>query len=148
MAAVELNFDPKAKQLRQFGFIGLVAFPLLGWLFSGKPPITDFAAWEQNQTRIFLGFCLAAITFGALAFMKPGLLKWIFIAASVVTFPIGFVLGEIVMMLIFAIAFVPTALVFRWIGRDSLDRTLDRKTESYWVEKPQAKDASSYFRQS
>jgi len=148
MAAVELNFDPTSKQLRQFGMIGLFAFPLLGWLFSGKPPVTDFAAWEPKQTKIFLGFCAAAIAFGAFAFTKPSLLKWVFIAASVITFPIGFVLGEIVMLLIFVIAFVPTSLVFRWIGRDSLDRTLDRDAESYWVEKPQAKDASSYFRQS
>ena len=148
MAAVELNFDPSAKQLRQFGIIGLVAFPLIGWLFSGKPPITDFAAWEPKQTKIFAGFCVAAIAFGALAFTKPSLLKWVFITASVITFPIGFVLGEIVMLLIFALAFVPMSLVFRWIGRDSLDRTLDRETESYWVEKQQAKDASSYFRQS
>ena len=148
MAAVELNLDPSSKQLRQFGLIGLFALPLLGWLFSGKPPLNAIAEWEAAQSTRATAFLVCGLVMGACAFVRPRLLKWVFVVASVITFPIGFVLGEVVMLLIFAIGFVPIALFFRWIGRDPLERAIDRNAATYWTEKPTAKDAASYFRQS
>jgi len=145
MAAVELNLNPTDRQLRQFGFIGLVAVPLLGWLFAGKPmPST----WGTANLTTWYGFIAVAGVLGVLAFIKPSLLKWLFVAASVVTFPIGFVLGEIVMFTIYIVAFAPMALLFRIIGRDALQREIAKDATTYWQPKQQAKDASSYYRQS
>lgn len=145
MAAIELNFAPKKKQLKQFGLIGMCALPILGWLFAGKPmPST----WEAVHTQRIGIFTAIGAVMGTLAFVKPSLLKWVFVAASVVTFPIGFVLGEIVMLTVYLVAFVPMALLFRIIGRDALHRRLDREATTYWQSKEKPKSASSYFRQS
>ena len=145
MAAVELNYNPTSKQLRQFGYIGMCALPVLGWLLAGKPmPST----WEASDTQ-FVGFFAAiGAASGALAAAKPTWLKWIFVAASVITFPIGFVLGEVIMFSIYLIAFAPMAILFRIIGRDALQRDIQRNADSYWQEKQQPSQSASYYRQS
>ena len=145
MAAVELNFDPSSKQLRQFGFIGMCALPLLGWLIAGKPLPATWEAADTQTVGIFAGI---GLVLGVLAIVQPNLLKWVFVAASVITFPIGFVLGEIVMFTIYLIAFAPMALLFRVIGRDALQRNIQRNTDSYWQDKEQPRGAASYYRQS
>ena len=145
MAAIELNLNPTNRQLKQFGLIGMCALPILGWLIAGKPMPN---AWETVHTQRVGIFASFGAVVGALGLLKPSLLKWVFIAASVITFPIGFVLGEIVMSIVYTIAFVPLALLFRTIGRDALHRNIDSDAESYWQAKEQPQNASSYYRQS
>ena len=145
MAAVELNYNPTSKQLRQFGYIGMCALPILGWLFAGKPMLST---WEATDTQFVGIFAAIGAIFGVLAAAKPTLLKWVFIAASVITFPIGFVLGEVIMFTIYLIAFAPMAILFRVIGRDALQRDIQRDSESYWQEKRKPDGAASYYRQS
>lgn len=145
MAAIDLNLDPSDKQLRQFGLISLVALPLLGWLFMGKPMP---ASWEAIHTQRIGALAVVGLVAGLAAWLRPGLLKWIFVAISVVTFPIGFVLGEVIMVAIFAIAFVPMALLFRVVRRDALQRNIDRTADTYWQAKEQPKNTTSYYRQS
>lgn len=145
MAAVEINFQPTDKQLRQFGLIGLFALPLIGWLFAGKPTILT---WESADTLRIGAFATAGILFGLAACVKPGLLKWVFVTASVITFPIGFILGEMIMLSIYVLVFTPVALLFRAVGRDPLQRARRPDAQTYWQGKAQPKDAASYYRQS
>jgi len=145
MAAIDLNLDPSDKQLRQFGLISLVALPLLGWLFMGKPMPSS---WEAIHTQRIGLPAIVGLIAGVVAWLRPSLLKWIFVAISVVTFPIGFVLGEVIMLTIFAIAFVPMALLFRVLQRDALQRKVDKDAETYWQSKEQPKGVTSYYRQS
>lgn len=144
MAAIELNLNPTDKQLRQFGLIGLCALPIIGWLFSGKPT----AVWEPFHLQRIAIFAGVGVAMGLAGFIHPRLLKWLFVGASIITFPIGFVLGEVIMFTIYVTAFVPMALLFRLIGRDALERGIDREAKSYWQSKPQPKNAASYYRQS
>lgn len=149
MAAVELNLKPTDKQLRQFGLIGLFAMPIIGWVFSGKPSLNLIpSGLEPNIAQRLAIFTALGAAMGVCAWLKPSLLKWVFIVASVVTFPIGFVLGEITMFLIYLIGFVPMAILFRVIGRDALDRKFDKEAETYWQKKEPPKDSASYYRQS
>ena len=94
MAAIELNLNPTTKQLRQFGLIGLFALPLIGWLFAGKPTA---ASWHPAHTQWVGAFAAVGGVMGLLALIRPTFLKWVFIGLSIVTFPIGFVLGEVLM---------------------------------------------------
>lgn len=145
MAAVELNLNPSDRMLRQFGWIGAVALPLLGWLFSGKPTPST---WEPGHAWTLVPCLAVALLMGVFAVAKPSLLKWLFVAVSVITFPIGFVVGELVMFTIYLLVFAPVAIFFRFIGRDALQRNLDRDAPTYWDIKQQPKDATSYYRQS
>lgn len=145
MAAIDLNLDPTVRQLRQFGLIGLFAVPLIGWLIAGKPTPES---WLPVHTK-WVGACAAVGgVMGLLALSRPMMLKWIFVGLSIVTFPIGLLMGELLLFAIYVLAFLPMAIIFRLIGRDALDRTLKPDAESYWQAKPRPKDATSYFRQS
>lgn len=145
MAAIDLNLNPSSKQLRQFGWIALFALPLLGWLLSGKPTPSTWSAVHTQRIGLL---ALLGVFAGMAGWLRPNLLKWIFVGLSVITFPLGFVLGELILMTVFTIAFLPLALLFRIVKRDALQRRLDRDSETYWQAKATPKSSSSYYRQS
>jgi hypothetical protein len=122
-----------------------VALPLIAWMLLGW---TAPSNWTGNGTMLFVCLTLAAIAAGVLAATWPAGLRPIFIAATIVTIPIGIVVGELMMLSIYFLVFTPVALLFRLIGRDVLRRRFDSAAASYWIPKPQATDALQYYRQS
>ncbi len=145
MSIAELNWKPSDRQLRQFSSICLLAFPFLGWFFSGRVAPSD---WEPFHARLIGSLAAAGAIIAAVGWFVPQVVKPIFVGLSVLLFPLGLIVGELMMLLIYGIAFVPMALLFRLIGRDALDRTIQPDSKSYWQAKEQAKNAASYFRQS
>jgi hypothetical protein len=141
----KISWQPSDKQLRQFGFWALVLLPLLGWFAVGR---TAPAEWSAGDTATFGVFTAAALLGGLLALLSPRLLRLPFLAATLITLPIGLVLGEVLLLTIFFGLFTPVALFFRLIGRDVLLRRIDASAESYWMPKAQAAGPEQYFRQS
>jgi hypothetical protein len=145
MALIDIHWKPSDRQLRQFGWIALIALPLAGWLFSGKP-------WPAEATgvqRAVIGALAAVgILAAVLAVAQPQALRWPFIGATLVALPIGLVVGEVVLVVIYFGLFLPVSVIFRLLGRDALERGIDRKRTSYWQAKPQPSGPESYFRQS
>jgi hypothetical protein len=135
MKLVKMNWSPTDRQLRQFGLIALAAFPLLGWLWSAG-----------NITVVYV----AAAAGGLLAvvgLLCPRAIKPVFLALSLLAIPIGMLVSEIALGLIFYGLFVPMGLVFRLIGRDALQRKFHREANTYWQHKRQPADAASYLQQ-
>ena len=60
--------------------------------------------------------------------------------------PIGMVVGEIAMLLIFLGVFLPISLIFRLIKRDALRLKVDKNATTYWQPKSEPKQVSSYYR--
>ncbi|HVU86613.1 MAG TPA: hypothetical protein VHD36_04795 [Pirellulales bacterium] len=145
MALVDVNWKPTGRQLRQFGVMALVALPLAGWLFTGKP-------WPAEATRTQATVIGALAALGALAavlaFVRPQTLRWPFVGATLLALPIGLVVGEVVLAVIYFGLFLPVSMIFRLMGRDALDRRIDRKAKSYWQPKTRPTGPESYFRQS
>jgi hypothetical protein len=142
MKLIELNRQPTDRQLKQFGFACLVFLPLAGWVFSGKP-----RTLEAANVPLLAGLAGCGLLLAVLSLLKPQALKSLFVGMSIVALPIGLVVGELVLLGVFFLVFTPLALVFRLIGRDALQRKLDRQATSYWQPKAQPRDAASYFRQ-
>jgi hypothetical protein len=140
-----LNLNPSPRQLRQFAGAGVVLMPLAAWMLSGRPL---GAEWQPLHSALVGGLFTLGVAFVALSFFAPRTLRPIFIAASLAAFPIGFVVGEILLAAIYFLVFTPVACVFRLIGRDALERKIDRSASTYWRAKPQPRDVASYFRQS
>ena len=134
MALVEINWNPPNRQLKQFGAVSLFALPLIGLLWK--------ATWPVVGTLAAIGGVIAV-----LALIFPRAVKPLFVGLSVLTIPIGIVVGEIVLLSVFVLVFVPMGLVFRLIGRDSL-RLRRKQTTTWWQEKSQPRGAASYYRQS
>lgn len=57
---------------------------------------------------------------------------------------LGRIVNPVVMLLLFAVAFVPTGLVMRAFGHDPLRRHLDRAAAGYWI--PRDTDPASSMR--
>lgn len=135
MKLVEFNWNPTNRQLRQFGVICLFALPLLGWLWNGGPHTLIILA--------VVGFIIAGASMVLPATMKP-----VFIALMIAATPIGMVLSELAMLLIYYAVFLPIGLAFRLARRDALHMKLDRNKDTYWQPVDTLRDVASYYRQS
>lgn len=133
MASINLN--PTDRQLRQFGATALIAVPLI------------FGVWTRQLEPT--GWSMAAGAALAMAgWIRPVLLRPLFVVVTLLTYPIGLIVREIAMLAIFFGMLTPLGLLFRLLGRDVLKKTPDRERESYWNPVKNADSAESYYRQS
>jgi hypothetical protein len=135
MALIQPNWNPSSRQLRQFGGICFVALPLLAWIWSRN----------MNTTAAFAGIGLLLTIVSC---VYPKAILPLFVGLTMVTAPIGMVMGELAMVLVYMSVFLPIGIFFRLTSRDRLGLKLDRRAKSYWKTKRQPKSIASYYRQS
>ena len=135
MHLVEINWKPTVRQLRQFGGLCAIALPLLGWWWG----------CSVNVLTILIG---VGVGVALLAWLMPRSIAPLFIGLTLVTIPIGFVVGELAMLLLYGLVILPIGLWFRMRGRDRLQLRIDRQCESYWQPKRAPTSLKSYYRQS
>lgn len=123
----DIDLRPDARKLRQFAAIWLLFFGVLAFL------------------RHSHAFALAA-ALGLIGLALPAAMRPVFIAATLVTFPIGWFVSRLVLAALFYLVFTPMAILFRIAGRDAL-RLRRRNETSYWLPKRIAEDERQYFRQ-
>jgi hypothetical protein len=145
MSLIRLSRNPPERQLRQFGYCALVALPLIAWMLLGCARPESWTPGDQ----VLMG-CFAGVggLFAALGLAWPAGLRPMFLAASVITIPIGIVFGEVLLFVIYFLIFTPVALVFRLIGRDVLQRRFEPAATTYWIARAQPADPLQYYRQS
>jgi hypothetical protein len=134
---IKIDWNPPEKILRQFGWISLVGFGIfaaIAWFrFDSQPVATTFAA--------------VAVLAPIIGMICPKLLKPLYVGLSLVTFPIGLVVSNLVLLLIFLLVFAPLALIFKLIGRDELGLRLDNTATTYWRKyNPDRRTPTSYYR--
>jgi Saxitoxin biosynthesis operon protein SxtJ len=133
----DISFAPASRTLRQFAALWLV-------FFSG------LALWQglvREHTVTGLIFAGLAVAVGPLGLVQPQAIRWVFVAAQLVTFPIGWVVSRVILALLFYGMFTPVSLVFRLLGRDALGKQRKPNQQTYWAPKPAAANARGYFRQ-
>jgi hypothetical protein len=135
MALIQTNWNPSSRQLRQFGGLCLVALPLLAWLWSASSTVI--------ATLAVIGVLIAVA-----AWVYPKAIAPLFVGLMLITAPIGMVVGELAMFLIYMTVFLPIGIFFRITSRDRLRLNLDRQATSYWQPKRQPNSVASYYRQS
>ena len=79
--------------------------------------------------------------------MAPRSLLPIYVIATAISLPIGFVISYVVLGVLFYLVLTPFGLVFRLLGRDPLERRFDKASRSYWVRRSPVDDVSRYYRQ-
>jgi hypothetical protein len=70
-----------------------------------------------------------------------------FVALSMITAPIGFVLGELLLATMFFGVFLPVGLAFRLAGRNPLQWRFEPHSPTYWQSKTCGREPAAYFRQ-
>ena len=134
MAVFRINTTPGNRQLRQFGLLCIVLLPAIAWVWGGSSSTIGAAA-------------LIGAGLGVLGILAPGLLKPVFVGLVLVSFPIGLIVGELILLMIFAGVFLPMALLFRLIGRDVLQRRMNAESETFWVPRSAPTNVRRYFQQ-
>ena len=137
MRWTDLNFRPEPKVLRQFALLWLVFFIGFG----------TFQWLARGNTNI--GTILGAIggVLGILGLIRPDAIRWLYIVCMAVSFPIGWLLSQVMLAVLFYAIITPIALLFRLRGRDLLQRKRDPDQKSLWLPKSLPQDVRSYFRQ-
>jgi hypothetical protein len=134
MKLVEINWNPTHRQLRQFAIVCLFALPLVGWI------------WGLGFAAVAL-LAVAGLVLAFVGVLFPTGVKPIFLALSIVAAPIGIIIGELAMLLIYYGVFLPIGLGFRLAKRDALQLKFDRQAKTYWQAKKRPNSLASYYRQ-
>jgi len=133
----DLPLRPTPKALRQFAGTWLVFFLALGsWNYF----------YNGHQT---FGVILVAMDLivGPIGLFKPPTVRWIFISWMLLAFPIGWLISQIMLAVLFYLVLTPVAIVFRLKGRDLLSRKPAPDRASFWTPKQTPSDVRSYFKQ-
>jgi hypothetical protein len=131
----DIDFRPSDRKLRQFAGLWLGFFLVL-------------AAWQAYRQHTAAAAILAALalTVGPLGLVLPRLVQPIFVGWTVLAFPIGWVVSNTILALLYFGLFTPVALVFRLVGRDALALRRRAGAATYWTPKPRPADVSRYLR--
>lgn len=143
---IELDLRPDEDTLRRFGWIALGGFGLLALLAWREWLLFAFGlgAWRMPVVWTCVALGLSA---GLLSWLHPRANRALYVGLSLFAFPIGLVLSQLIVGVLFFGLITPLALVFRVIGRDPLQRRFDREAESYWVDAHPPHPDERYFRQ-
>ena len=134
MSFAKIDWNPQDRQLRQFAWIACIVLPLAGWIW-GAP------------TGVLTGLAIAGAILLVASCAVPAAVRPIFLALSIISFPIGVVVGEVVMIVIYFAVFLPIGTIFRLMRRDALERRIDKSATTYWQPKKQPGSVDRYFRQ-
>lgn len=130
----ELPLKPTSRVLRQFAAGWLVCF--LGLAFK-------FGLMKHSHAGEILAWISLA---GILGLMAPRVLHWPFVVMTIAAFPIGWVVTQLVLALMFYCVLSPLAMVFRWRRRDMLQlRQHERNT--LWVARDEQPPPEKYLKQ-
>lgn len=132
----DIDLRPNDAKLRRFAAIGCVVFALFAALVLVRRGAADW-----RVTVFGIGALVAAA-----GIWKPLLIRPLYVALTVISFPIGWVVSRVILFVVYMVVLTPLALVLRWRGRDVL--ALKRpNAESYWKPKETRREVSSYFAQ-
>jgi len=130
---------PSTRQLRQFAgalIVFTLAAALRAWWRHGS---------LSTSATLVVGVLLAVAVIGL---VTPRRIEWLFQTLITITFPIGAVVSEVMLAVIYFVVVTPVGVARRLFRRDPLNRAIDRSASTYWVDRQPVDEASRYFRQS
>jgi hypothetical protein len=143
---LKINLKPSTKQLRQFGYIAVVALSILAAVAFFKNGLLGFDFGES--TPLISGMLLGAgLLLGSFSLVAPHLNRYPFLFLTFITYPIGFCLSYVIMIFLFYGVITPVGLLLRLVGRDPLQRRFEPDAPTYWVSPTARKSKEDYFKQ-
>jgi hypothetical protein len=138
MALIDINWKPDRNELRKFGATSmamLILIALVGY-------------WLEHLTAVWsLYLCTAGLVIFILSRISAILIKPFYLLLYTIALPIGFVLTNILMAVIYFIILTPIGLIFRLIRRDPLRRKFNPRTRTYWLPHRNPDSLKRYFNQ-
>ena len=137
MTFSDIPFRPSGRVLRQFAGAWLVFFlALAAWQW-----------WRHGNATAAGVLAGVAVTVGGAGLLHPPLLRWLFVGWMVLVFPIGWLVSQTLLLVVYFLILTPLALFFRLTGRDILLRRPRTAPATWWLPKETPADIGRYFRQ-
>ncbi len=138
----EINWHPSPRELRSFGKVITLGFPILAALLGASARLRSHAwpAWT-----LWLGGI--GLTAGLVCMFVPRAARPLYLVWMALGCCIGLVVSNVVLAAIYFLVVTPIGLALRLAGRDPLRRAFERERASYWDDAEKAGDAERYFRQ-
>ena len=137
MTWADILRHPASRVLRQFSAAWLVFFlatALLQGLVRGHPGTAALLA-------------ILGLGVGGLGLVRPQAVRALFVGCMLLAFPVGWLVSQVMLLVMFYGIITPVALFFRLRGRDLLRRKPPGPGQTLWTEKKTPADLRRYFRQ-
>ncbi|HXV77396.1 MAG TPA: SxtJ family membrane protein [Candidatus Polarisedimenticolaceae bacterium] len=137
MALIDVDWNPRARDLRVFALLFLVFAVGAGTVlyFRGDPRALSLALWIAGPVVAVLGLLL------------PRALRPLYVVMMAIALPIGMVVSTALLIMIYYLMITPIGWAMRLSGHDPMGRRVDPAAESYWVRRRVVDDPKRYFRQ-
>lgn len=139
----EVNWSPDTAARRTFAKSLVIGFPcvalvflLAGWL-AGK-------GWNAAFALKLGGIGTAA---GIVFLLVPAIARPFYVVWYALACCVGFVVGNVVMALIFYVLVTGIGLVKRCFGGQPVRKAPDLRAKTYWLDAPTASNPKRYFSQ-
>ena len=138
----DVHWNPTFPEKRKFAKSLIIGFPIIAILLA---IINRFSTHAWNPFFLYLG--LIGFTAGVILWLAPQIARpfyviWYFIACC-----IGIVIGNLIFILIFYLAFTPLGLLRRLAFAGAMRKGFDKSKSTYWEPAPKGVDARRYYRQ-
>jgi len=147
VALVTVDWKPSEKHLKRFGEACVVVFAAFGAWIVWRESVFGWSVGPQVARYAAGGLWSLAAACGVLRWVAPRWLRPLYVGLMAAGLPIGFAMSHLAMAAVFFVVVTPTAVVFRAIGRDALERNLERDATTYWRRRRPVVDAARYYRQ-
>ena len=148
MPLAKLDLSPDRRKLRSFGLFALAGFGALATQAATESLV--FAA-GLGDARLGVTAALAGVgcICGGLAWFAPQANRPLYVALTVVTFPVGWIVSHVLLALVFYALITPLGLLVRAARRDELRLGASRgqREASFWSDAHPAHPKERYFRQ-
>jgi hypothetical protein len=128
--------DPSARILRQFSGAWIFVFGLLA----------ATQLWRHHHPTNAQVLGVVALI-GLAGLIRPSLMRWVFVGASIAAFPIGWIVTQLILGILFYLVLTPLALYFRIKGRDALKLRRPPTNGTMWETRDTPPDPARYLRQ-
>jgi hypothetical protein len=137
MAIMDVNWNPSRKELKAFSLLLIVFFAIVAWLAHRKGASIE-TAWMIASGGAVVGVA---------GLFSPAFIRVVYVVWMTAVFPIGFVVSNVVLAIVFYGVVSPIGLLAKLTGRNALQLGFDRDAKTYWNPRQQIKDPRRYFRQ-
>ena len=134
---IEIDRNPSERNLRWFGVVVGLFLAVVGGIVRLKLGAPDAARW----------LWVAAAVVTVVYYAVPAVRRPLWIGWMVAAFPIGWAVSHLILAITWLFVVTPIGLILRAVGRDPLQRRIDRDRTSYWTEHDPHGDPKRYFRQ-
>src|ERR1035441_284237 len=87
----DLPLKPTARALRQFAGAWLIIFLAAG--------VHRYVV--RGQRQVGMAVCVMALVVGGIGLIRPAAVRWLFVGATVLAFPIGWVVSQIMLAVMY-----------------------------------------------